>query len=77
MCGIQEAWRLTQQNLDIEVSAVSASAVKRIEQLNGRVTSVYHSPLGKRALLKAEGFDLLPKFARPNHRRDVSGLSGG
>ena len=39
--------------------------------MGGRITTVYHNPLGRRALLHPERFDLLPRFARPNHRNDI------
>ncbi|KAJ2609079.1 YmL10 [Coemansia sp. RSA 1365] len=51
--------------ITIEVSKASKLAVKRIEELGGRVVCVYHNKLALRALLHPEKFAVLPKSALP------------
>mmetsp|Transcript_7603 Transcript_7603/g.9472 ORF Transcript_7603/g.9472 Transcript_7603/m.9472 type:complete len:242 (-) Transcript_7603:279-1004(-) len=51
--------------IDIEVSRASKSAIGAIERAGGTVESVYYNPLGLRALLKPERFDVIPKKPRP------------
>lgn len=53
----------------IEVSRASDKAIRRIEEVGGTVTSVYHSPLALRALLKPHKFDFLPKAPRPKPKQ--------
>ncbi|KAJ2889486.1 YmL10 [Coemansia aciculifera] len=49
----------------IEVSRASSAAVKRVEELGGRVVCVYHNRLAMRALLHPDKFAVLPKSAMP------------
>ncbi|KAJ2745373.1 YmL10 [Coemansia sp. BCRC 34301] len=49
----------------IEVSKASKAAIKRVEELGGRVVCVYHNKLALRALLHPEKFAVLPKSAMP------------
>ncbi|KAJ2796478.1 YmL10 [Coemansia guatemalensis] len=51
--------------ITIEVTKASQLAVKRIEELGGRVVCVYHNRLAMRALLHPEKFAVLPKSALP------------
>ncbi|KAJ2078493.1 YmL10 [Coemansia sp. RSA 988] len=51
--------------ITIEVTKASQLAVKRIEELGGRVVCVYHNRLAIRALLHPEKFAVLPKSALP------------
>ncbi|ORX69119.1 ribosomal protein L15 [Linderina pennispora] len=51
--------------ITIEVTKASKQAVKRIEELGGRVVCVYHNKLAMRALLHPEKFAVLPKTAEP------------
>jgi large subunit ribosomal protein L15 len=51
--------------LDVEVSQVSKSAIKAIEDAGGSVKSVFYTELALRALLKPEKFDLPVKSPRP------------
>ncbi|KAJ2557572.1 YmL10 [Coemansia sp. RSA 1836] len=49
----------------IEVSRASKAAIKRVEELGGRVVCVYHNKLAMRALLHPQKFAVLPKSAMP------------
>ncbi|KAJ2131981.1 YmL10 [Coemansia sp. RSA 1807] len=51
--------------ITIEVTRASKEAIKRVEELGGRVVCVYHNKLALRALLKPEKFAILPKSAMP------------
>ncbi|KAJ1664197.1 YmL10 [Coemansia sp. RSA 1813] len=51
--------------ITIEVTKASSQAVKRIEELGGKVVCVYHNRLALRALLHPEKFAILPKSANP------------
>ncbi|OLY80692.1 54S ribosomal protein L10, mitochondrial [Smittium mucronatum] len=53
--------------IEIEVTKASKSAIKRIEELGGKVTCVYHNKLALRAVLKPEKFGIMPKFAEPTN----------
>ncbi|KAJ1997939.1 YmL10 [Coemansia thaxteri] len=49
----------------IEVSRASQAAIKRVEELGGRVVCVYHNKLAMRALLHPQKFAIAPKSAMP------------
>ncbi|KAJ2157299.1 YmL10 [Coemansia sp. RSA 552] len=51
--------------ITIEVTRASQAAIKRVEELGGRVVCVYHNKLALRALLHPEKFAVLPKSAMP------------
>ena len=53
------------------VSRASETAIQRVEEVGGSVTSVYYNRLGLRALLHPKVFDILPKQALPTRKNDV------
>lgn len=61
---LQNASKLTTP-INIEVSRASQSAIAAVESVGGSVTSVYHSPLALRALLKPHKFAVPPKAPLP------------
>ncbi|KAI8320549.1 ribosomal protein L15 [Martensiomyces pterosporus] len=52
--------------ITIEVTRASRQAIKKVEELGGKVVCVYHNKLALRALLHPEKFAILPKSAEPN-----------
>ncbi|KAJ1901859.1 YmL10 [Kickxella alabastrina] len=51
--------------ITLEVSRASQMAIKRVEEIGGKVVCVYHNKLAMRALLHPEKFAVLPKSAMP------------
>jgi large subunit ribosomal protein L15 len=51
--------------IQLEVSQASEEAIHAIEKVGGKITSVYHTPLALRALLKPEKFVFPIKSPRP------------
>jgi len=49
----------------IEVTRASQPAIEAVEAMGGTITTVYHSRLALRALLKPHKFAVLPKAPRP------------
>ncbi|RKP39166.1 ribosomal protein L18e/L15P [Dimargaris cristalligena] len=59
----------------IEVSKASRGAMASIERAGGKVTNVFHNRLAMRALLLPHKFAVLPKFAKPNHPKELAWYS--
>ncbi|ORZ34408.1 ribosomal protein L18e/L15P [Catenaria anguillulae PL171] len=55
----------------IEVTQASASAIKAIEAVGGKVVSVYYNELGLKALVKPHKFRILPRRAEPTSTREI------
>ncbi|BFZ54277.1 YmL10 [Savitreella phatthalungensis] len=55
----------------VDVTKASASAIKRVEALGGKVTCTYRNALALRAHLKPHVFSILPKSAMPIKRKDI------
>lgn len=63
------ASKFAAQNLQLEVTQASASAIAAVEKLGGSVTAVYHNSLALRALVKPHKIDLPLKSPRPPTQR--------
>mmetsp|Transcript_9866 Transcript_9866/g.11261 ORF Transcript_9866/g.11261 Transcript_9866/m.11261 type:complete len:225 (-) Transcript_9866:92-766(-) len=51
--------------VNIEVTRASKSAIKAVEEIGGNVVCTYFNPVGLRAHLRPEKFNVLPQRARP------------
>jgi large subunit ribosomal protein L15 len=59
---------ITTKLFDIQVTRASKSAIEKIEQVGGRITTTWYNRLGLRALLKPHKFDIIPQRASPPSR---------
>lgn len=51
---------------------MSQTAIQRVQSLNGKITSVYHTKLGLQVLVNPEKFPIQPYFEAPVLDSDVS-----
>jgi large subunit ribosomal protein L15 len=58
--------------IDIEVTKVSGSAIKRIEEKGGSIISTFFNEFIKQSMLRPDKFAIKPQDALPTRRKDLA-----